>query len=234
MLASACHSSAPATQPASSASAPPASSSAAASPAQPGAGNDDPELGALERLLSQPIGKRTDKDDTLRIAFPDPKNWRRVTIIGQPTRATYRYGDDAHALETIFYTDAEGRDDLQACLSAFLSFVDETATAFDISYKRSPTYEREQTLPGGKTAPMLVVLAEGHIDNPLVSGDYVGAVAVYTSFPKTCLVQAFAVKSKKHPDEAKRARDRWVNDGAPALAWNPKKVTTDAPPRTAR
>lgn len=115
-----------------------------------------------------------------------------------------------------------------------MSFADDTANAFGINYQHSPVYEREQTLGAGKTAPMLVVLAEGHIDSPFASGDYQGAVAVYQSFPKTCLVQAFAVKSRRHPDLAKRVRDRWVNDGAPGLGWNPKKNLTEAPSRDAR
>ena len=60
---------------------------------------------------------------------------------------------------------------------------------------------------------------------------YVG-IAVYDSWPGTCLVQAIAVKSTHHADVARRVRDRWLTEGAPGLRW--EKALTAAPTTEAR
>ena len=59
----------------------------------PGGDADDPDKAALLRLLAEPLGALTDKFETLRAAFPDWPNWRRVRFIGYPLRAGFRYGD---------------------------------------------------------------------------------------------------------------------------------------------
>ena len=193
---------------------------------------DSAEVKALEALAGSGFGRRNDKWDTLSIRFADWQSWKRVRIFGQPTRATFRYGDDAPALAVVFYEASEGPDDPRACLDKFLRFADEMATTYDIDFKKSPVYEREQSLPDRSKKPMLVVLAEGHVNAAFAQDDYVGAAAVYQSFPGTCLVQAFTAKSTRHPDLARKARDHWVTEAAPYLTWAAK--VTSAPPLDAR
>ncbi|HLM75714.1 MAG TPA: hypothetical protein VK459_23530, partial [Polyangiaceae bacterium] len=76
--------------------------------------------------------------------------------------------------------------------------------------------------------PMLVELREGSIDSLLAVNDYVGALAVYPSFPGTCLVRGFAVVATNHRDLALKVRERWVRDAAPGLQW--EKKTKETPP----
>ena len=185
------------------------------------------EVSELQTLAGDSFGRRTDKWDTLSIRFADWPNWKRVRILGEPTRATFRYGDDASALSVVFYEAADGSSEPSACLDHFMHFADEMATTYDIDFKRSPVYNREQSLPDHSKKPMLVVLAEGHVNAAFAMDDYVGAVAVYQSFPGTCLVQAFAARSTRHADLARKARDHWVTECAPYLTWG--KNVTDAP-----
>lgn len=79
----------------------------------------EPEDAALSRLLAQPASERTDRWTTLGVALPDAGNWRRVRIYGHPTRATFRYGDEHFAIDTIEYRAAEGDDSPEACLQRF-------------------------------------------------------------------------------------------------------------------
>ncbi len=187
---------------------------------------------AFETLAGSSFGRRSDKWDTLSIRFADWQGWKRVRIFGQPTRATFRYGDDAPALLAVFYEASDGPDDPRACLDKFMHFADEMATTYDIDFKKSPVYEREQSLPDHSKKPMLVVLAEGHVNAAFAQDDYVAALSVYRSFPGTCLVQAFAARSTRHPDLARKARDHWVTEAAPYLTWGAK--VTSAPPLDAR
>ncbi len=203
-----------------------------AASAKPASEADATEVSELTALTGGGFGRRTDKWDTLSIRFADWPNWKRVRIFGQPTRATFRYGDDAAGLLAVFYTPSEGPDDPRSCLDKFLRFADDTATTYDIDYKKSPVYEREQSLPDRSKRPMLVVLAEGHVNAAFAMDDYAGAVAVYQSFPGTCLVQAFATKATRHPELARKARDHWVTEAAPYLTWGAK--VTEAPPLDAR
>lgn len=197
---------------------------------EPGGDAPDKEAAALTRLAENVAqGWRSDKFGTLKIRLVDPKQWRRVTVFGTPTRATYQYGEQAYALELVMYQPSEGASDPKACLRKFLKFADETATTYDIEYKVSPLYDRDQTVDGVKK-PIAVALVEGRVNSPFLQNDYTAAVVAYQSFTGTCLVQAFAAVATHHPDIAKKARDTWINQAAPQLHWDPKKVTDTAPP----
>jgi hypothetical protein len=197
--------------------------------AEPGGDAPDKEAAALSRLADGvAFGWRPDKWDSLKIRLVDPKQWRRATIFGTPTRATYRYGKQAYALEIVTYEPSDGPSDPKSCLARFMRFADDVATTYDVEYQASPVYNREQTIDGVKK-PLAVELVEGKASSPLFANDYVGAVVAYESFPGTCLVQGFAAVATHHPDIAKRARDTWINQAAPLLHWNPKKVGDAAP-----
>lgn len=194
----------------------------------PGGDAADPERAALERLLKERWGTRRDRWNTLRVPLPDSKNWRRVRIWGHPTRVSYRYGDDHYAMTTVLYTKTEGPNDPDTCLAKFMDFAGPVAKAHDVKLSASKlvrTTRRER----GEEQPMLVNLVEGSLQSLFVSDDYVGAIAVYQSWPETCLVQGFAVLATEHRDLAVRVRDRWVAEGAPNLLWNPKLVAAPDP-----
>lgn len=187
----------------------------------PGGDADDPVRAALERLLAEDIHSRADKFNTLKVPLPDHEHWRRVKIWGYPTRATFRYGDDHHALSVVWYTEAPSggsEDSVGACYDAFLAFAEEVAHGYKADYDLSPLEVREREL-AGEASQMLVRKVEGHVSAAFVSDDYVGSFAVYPSWPGTCLVHGFAVVATDHPELAREVRDRWLDEAADKLRW---------------
>jgi len=199
--------------------------------ANPGGDSSDPEKAALERLLNEPWGFRKDRWNTLLVPLVDWKNWRRVKIWGHPTRATYRYGDDHRAIDTILYTEKEGPNDLASCLAKFTEYASTTAQAYGVRMSEPQLIKMNQQIEE-VTKPMLVELREGSIDSILANDDYVGALAVYESWPGTCLVRGFAVVATNHRELALKVRDRWVREGAPGIRW--EKRINEMPPTDAR
>lgn len=197
----------------------------------PGGDADDPVKAALERLLEERWGVRQDKFDTLKVRLADSDNWRRVRILGHPTRATFRYGDDHHAVDAIFYTDADGPDTPRACLDRFLAEAEEMAMAYgsDLSVSRTEVLEHDVH---GETREWLLVRGEGTFRGPFGAEQYVGALAVYESWPGTCLVQGHVVKSSEHHELAVRVRERWIEEAAGRLRW--KHKIEEAPTRDTR
>jgi hypothetical protein len=199
--------------------------------ANPGGDAADPERAALERLASEPWGQQRDRFRTLNIALPDSPNWRRVKIWGQPTRASYRYGDHHYALATLWYTKTDGPDDPDGCLAKFLGQAKPIADAYSVQVG-PPENVRSTQLIGDEARPLLIQLLEGSVDTIIANNDYAGAIAAYQSWPGTCLVQGFAVVATKHRDLALKVRERWVAGGAPALRWDSR--LKDAPPPLTR
>ncbi|MCK6587637.1 MAG: hypothetical protein L6Q76_08645 [Polyangiaceae bacterium] len=189
---------------------------------------DDPERATLEKLLNEPWGFRKDRWDTLRVPLADWKNWKRVRIWGHPTRATYRYGDNHHAIDTTLYTPSDGPNDLASCLAKFTQYASTTAQAYGVRMSEPQLIKMNQQVEED-IKPMLVELRDGTIDSLLAVNDYVGALAVYPSFPGTCLVRGFAVVATNHRELALKVRERWVREAAPGIRWD-KKVKE--PPAT--
>jgi hypothetical protein len=199
--------------------------------ANPGGDADDPERAALERLLAEPWGNRRDRFNSLHVPLADWKKWRRVRIWNHPTRATYRYGDDHYAVATILYTPIDGPNDPDTCLADFWQKASPLADAYGVRLGESQIFRTTQDVDG-ETRPLVLKLLDGSLESVFSSDEYVGAVAVYQSWPDTCLVHAFAVKSGAHRDLALKVRERWISEGAPKLRWLPK--ITEAPETKAR
>lgn len=199
--------------------------------ANPGGDADDPERAALQRLLDEPWGKRRDRFNSISVPLTDYKKWRRVRIWTQPTRATYRYGDDHYAVATVIYTKIEGRNDPDTCLADFWQKASPLADGFGVRLGEAQFLQSTQDVDG-ETRPLVFKILEGSMESMFSSSEYVGAVAAYQSWPDTCLIHAFAVKSGRHRDLAVKVRDRWVAEGAAKLRWLPK--ITEAPDTSAR
>lgn len=199
--------------------------------ANPGGDAADPEQAALERLHKQPWGYRKDRFNTLRVPLSDWKKWRRVRIWSHPTRVTYRYGDDHFAVTTVLYNPTAGRDDPDSCLDEFWKKNLPLADAYGVRLGDTQLLRTTQDADG-ELKPMVIKVIDGSVDSVFASDDYVGAVAVYQSWPGTCLVHAFAVKATEHRDLALKIRDRWVSEGAAQLRW--LKHVTEAPEPKAR
>jgi hypothetical protein len=194
----------------------------------PGGDASNPEKAAIERLLREPWGFRRDRWGTLRIPLADWRHWRRVKIFGQPTRATFRYGDEHYALDTVWYQKTEGANDPEACLERFMAYAVPLAESYAVKIGESSLLRVTQQVRD-ETRPMVVKLIDGRIDAVVATDDYVGAIAVYQSWPGTCLVQGFAVLSTNHRDIALKVRDRWVAEAAPQLLWDAKVQAAPEP-----
>lgn len=188
---------------------------------EPGGDAEDPRRAALERLLTEPFRTRPDKFNSILVPLADHPNWRRVKIWGYPTRATFRYGDDHHALSVVWYTDAEGDDSVPACYDKFMGFAGEIAEQYKAEYELDPL-ERRDFEVRGEPSELFLRGVEGHVSAGFVSDDYYGAFAVHPSWPGTCLVYAFAVVSTDHPELARQVRDRWLEEAAHKLRWKSK------------
>lgn len=197
----------------------------------PGGDASDPERAALERLASEPWGYRKDRWDTLHVHVIDWKNWKRVRLFGHPTRATHRYGDKHYAVDTILYTPSDGPSDPASCLAKFSAYANTTAKTYGVQMTQPVLIKMNQVVDE-KPVPMLIEVRDGHIEWLTMEDDYVGAIAVYTSWPGTCLVRGFAVVATNHRELATKIRDRWVREGAPQLRWGPN--VKEAPPTDAK
>lgn len=184
----------------------------------PGGDANDPEYAALERLTKESWGVHQDQWKTLRIALMDSKNWQRTRILGNPSRASFRYGKSHYAVATLWYQPMEGANDPEACLVKFLDEASPLADAHGIQVSSRERLRATQSV-GAEVRPIVVELLTGRLDNLVTRNDYHGAVAAYQSFPGTCLVHGFAVVATNHPTLAKRVRDRWVAEGAARLVW---------------
>jgi hypothetical protein len=184
----------------------------------PGGDADDPEKAALTRLASEPWGFKRDHWNTLHIPLVDWRNWKRVRLWGHPTRATHRYGDDHRAVSTTLYTPIEGPNDPERCMAKFMEYASSTAGAYGVNLGDTQLVRMTQ-LVNDSSKPMLVRLMDGSVESILANDDYVGALAVYQSFPGTCLVHGFAVVATNHRELAIKVRDRWVSEGAARLVW---------------
>lgn len=199
--------------------------------ANPGGDANDPEFAALTRIAQEPWGFRRDFWNTLHVPLVDWKNWQRTRILSNPTRASFRYGKENHAVATIWYTPMEGANDPDACLAKFLDYATPIAETNGIRVSDRQRVRLTQSI-GAEVRPIVVELLSGRLDSLIGRNDYVGAVAAYQSFPGTCLVEGFAVVATNHPELAKQIRDRWVAEGAPKLVW--EKHVKEAPETLAR
>jgi hypothetical protein len=185
----------------------------------PGGDAPDPEQAALERLLSQPWGDRADRYRTLHLGLMDSPHWERVKFFAFPTRVAYRFGDEHIGVIALWYKRAEGKDDPESCIAAFAKDAMPTVETFNVQLLQSAVMHEHQEVRGERKV-VAIKLVEGSMDSLLGSGDYVGAIAAYESWPGTCLLQGFAAKADKHHELAERVRDRWVREGASRLAWD--------------
>ncbi|WP_441290864.1 hypothetical protein ACSRUE_10405 [Sorangium sp. KYC3313] len=197
----------------------------------PGGDAADPERAALERLLNEPWGRRQDPFKTLDVPLVDWRSWRGLRIWSHPTRATFRYGDEHYAALTVLYTSTSGPSDPDSCLDEFWAKHAPLADGYGVRLGEAQIIRTTQEIDG-EVRPLVFKVLQGSVESVLASDEYVGAIAVYESWPGTCLMAAMAVKSTQHPELARRVRDRWIDEGAPKLKWT--SGITEAPTTSAR
>lgn len=199
--------------------------------AHPGGDANDPEFAALDRLAKEPWGFRRDFWNSLHIPLVDWKNWQRTRIFGNPLRASFRYGKEHYAVQTVWYTPIEGANDPEACLAKFLDYASPLADANGIQVTSRERLRMTQAV-GAEVRPISIELLSGRLDGIWGRNDYIGAITAYQSFPGTCLVTGFAVVATNHAALAKQIRDRWVGEGASQFFW--EKHVKEAPETLSR
>src|SRR6185295_11863369 len=65
---------------------------------EPGGDAPDPQRAALERLMKEPWGARSDKDDQLLAPLPDWEHWKRLRYWGFDNLVGFRYGNEYRAM----------------------------------------------------------------------------------------------------------------------------------------
>ncbi|WP_437778068.1 hypothetical protein [Sorangium sp. So ce1097] len=184
----------------------------------PGGDAADPERAALERLLTEPWGRRRDSFETLDVPLVDWRSWRRIRIWSHPTRATFRYGDEHYAALTVLYTNTSGPSDPDSCLDEFWAKNAPLADGYGVRLGDAQLIRTTQEIDG-EVRPLVFKVLQGSVESVFASDEYAGAIAAYESWPGTCLVSVLAVKASGHPELARRVRDRWIDEGAPKLRW---------------
>lgn len=187
----------------------------------PGGDAFDPELAALERLSREPWGGRRDRYNTLILPLADARHWQSVWLWGYPTRAAFRFGDEHYGVVALWYKPTTEKNDPESCLGRFITEARPAAEAYGTRVVSWPLVHAEQRR-GTMVRPMVVQALDADVDGLFATRSYAGALAAYTSWPGTCLIQGFLVVAAKHRELATRIRDRWITEAAPRLIWNPR------------
>jgi len=195
--------------------------------AHPGGDAPDPELAALSLLEREAFRPRGDRYHTLQLQLPDARHWMRVKLWGYPTRVAFRFGDEHHGVAAVWYEPAKGPDDPESCLRRFVDQGRPAAEAFGVNASEKRLVRTLQQ-DGLRSRPMVIDVIDARLEGTDEPKELAGALAAYTSWPGTCLIQGFVVVAEKHGDLARRIRERWVVEGAPRLGWIPR---VDAAPR---
>lgn len=192
----------------------------------PGGDAFDPELAALERLSREPWNARRDRYNTLIMPLADARHWQSVRLWGYPTRAAFRFGDEHYGVVAVWYRPTTEKSDPESCLARFISEARPAAEAYGTRVVASHLVHTEQRR-GSVVRPMVVQALDADVDSVFFSmRSYAGALAAYSSWPGTCLIQGFMVVAGKHKELAGRVRDRWMTEAATRLVWHPRLTDT--------
>jgi hypothetical protein len=189
---------------------------------QPGGDAEDPHRAALDRLIHEPWGARSDKDDQLLAPIPDWENWKRVRFWGFEHLVGFRYGKDYHAATAARVQELpEGvRVTSEACLRAFEAWARPQIQAFDV--KLSPFQTK---LARWRNQTLVIQSVDGWVSWGISSAEFSVAWTAYPAYPNACLIYGIGVRWDDQPELAKLARDRFMNEGFTEL----QTLTTDKP-----
>lgn len=190
----------------------------------PGGDAFDPEWAALDRLAREPISSRRDRENSLLVPLADARHWQRVRLWGYPTRAAFRFGDEHYGVIALWYSPATGAADPESCLARFIDEGRPVAEGYGVRVVASRLMHMTHRPANAPPQPMVVRVIDADVEGLFRSKSYAGALAAYTSWPGTCLVQGFVVVAGKHKALADRVRDRWVAEAAGRLTWH-RRIT---------
>jgi hypothetical protein len=178
--------------------------------ARPGGDAEEPHRAALERLLREPWGARSDKDDQLLAPIPDWENWKRVRFWGFDHLVGFRYGKDYHAATAARVLELPEGTPVRSetCMRAFEAWARPQIQRFDV--KLSPFQTK---LARWRNQPLLIQSVDGWVSWGISSAEFSVAWTAYPAYPNACLVYGVGVRWNDQPELAKAARDRFMNEG---------------------
>jgi hypothetical protein len=202
---------------------------------RPGGDAEDPHRAALERLLREPWGARSDKDDQLLAPIPDWEQWKRVRFWGFEHLVGFRYGRDYHAATAVRVQELPNGTPVRSetCMRAFEAWARPQIQAFNV--KLSPFQTK---LARWRNQPLVIQSVDGWVSWGISSAEFSVAWTAYPAYPNACLIYGVGVRWNDQPDLAKAIRDRFVNEGFTELqALTPEKPfrheKNDSPPAEA-
>lgn len=189
---------------------------------EPGGDADDPHAAALLRQLSEPWGRRNDKDDQVHVPTPDWEHWKRVRYWGVEHFAGWRYGDEHHVIAIAFLQDVPPGEpnDSTSCLRRFEHWVRPQIKSFDVTL--GPIGERQSRW---RDQPITIQWLDGRVDTGFRRRSFSAAWSAYPAYPETCLVYAMAVPWDGQDELARKVRDRWVEQAFEQM----EPLTTERP-----
>lgn len=192
----------------------------------PGGDAADPHAAALERLLGESFGPRSDRDDQLIVALPDHENWKRVRYWGVEHFLGFRYGEDHHAMLVVFVRDTEEeRPTSERCIREFEAWGRPQIKAYDVKFQPFRAQHGkffDKSLVG--------IAVDGTVNLGFSRTEFSAGWAAYAYYPHACMVMALAVPWRDSPELARRVRDRFLTEGFP----NAQPLTETRPFRKPR
>ncbi len=191
--------------------------------AAPGGDAHDPHAAALQRQLSEPWGRRNDKDDQVHAPTPDWENWKRVKYWGVKHFTGFRYGDDHHVIGLVFVQAVEDGEptDSESCMRRFEKWAWPQVRTYEVQLGRIGVRQSQW-----RDHPITVRYVDGSVDLGFDHYDFSAAWATYPAYPDACLAYSVAVPWRGHGELARKVRDRFVDEG-----FQQMRVLTEKGPR---
>jgi len=181
---------------------------------EPGGDAEDPQRAALERLLAEAWGARSDRDEQLLAPMPDWDHWRRTRYWGFQHLVGFRYGREHRAMIAVRVQDLPPGTPVKSetCMQAFEDWARPQIAGFDV--KLSPFVTK---VVRWREQPLVIQTVDGWVSWGIGSADFSAAWAAYPAYKDACLIYGVAVPWREQPELAKRVRDRWVREGFVSL-----------------
>jgi hypothetical protein len=207
--------------------------------ARGGAGGDD-HSAALEQLKMSPLGRKTDREQTLRVSLPDAEHWTRVRFLTVKSLVAFRYGKEHHAIFAGFVSHVRDNTEQGACTKSMEQWATPYIEAFEVelahgspaAFAWSPL--ADVRVPASKPrGPKAIEIVEvdvlrANVATVLLRENYEAAWAAYPAWGRSaCLALGIAVPIRNDPERARIVRDRFVQEVFPNVELSGSTEPTD-------
>ncbi|HEU4533855.1 MAG TPA: hypothetical protein VFS00_07040, partial [Polyangiaceae bacterium] len=176
---------------------------------EPGGDAPDPGVAALERLLGEPFGARSDKRNSVGVPLADAALWKRVRFRLVPAYVGFRYGNSHHALAAFVLRDAPkgGPVTSDACMHDF-----EVWGRDFLRLVGGQTTDPAVARVRWKDSFITVRSREGSAPWLFETKRYAGAYGAYVLDGPRCGIVAYGFSMGRDAALARRVRDRFARE----------------------